>query len=185
MTNNLRRRVGSESVAFGSCAKMPDRYFGSRVKRLFNEKGWSMAEFSRRTGVGRSVLKRIMETRGYCQITRDNIERLAVVFNVTREYLERGTFVEGVVTPSATASAIEISRLRGEVDALRRRRSTPQMSAFDRAAIDTIKWASEEKLEVIFRDDKFVVMREHEYEIAAGDSFIEALAIARNGDNDE
>lgn len=171
---------------------MRDRYFGSRVKRLFREKGWSMASFSRRTAIGRSVLKRIMETRGYdYHVTRAQTTQLAAAFDVTVDYLERGV-VPAVQPPSATASQFEIARLRAEVDRLRRRRTSAEQLDAMRAgstqaqkARDALSWATANKLEIVFRNDKFVILREHEYEIAEASTIEAALAIAKDGENDD
>lgn len=167
---------------------MRDRYFSSRVRRLFREKGWSMAEFSRRSNLGRARLKRIMETRGYCySVTSGMVAQLAVAFNVTQDYLERG--VGAVATPpSATATQFEISRLRAENDRLRRTRRTgePMLETINRAEITTLLTrASDAKLEFFYRDGKYVVVREHEYEIAEAPTMKAAMEIALNdSDND-
>jgi transcriptional regulator with XRE-family HTH domain len=167
---------------------MIDRYFGSRVKRLYREKGWSMAAFSRRTDIGRSVLKRIMETRGYVDgITQAQVDQLARALNVTRDYLERGhTPGDLAIAPGALASATEISRLRAQLDRLRRRQPHVQETIARATDKMFLTYMDNERLEVRRRGGKVIVVQDGEYEIAEADTLKGALQIAldHQGDND-
>jgi AraC-like DNA-binding protein len=167
-----------------------DRYFSSRVRRLYRDKRWSMAEFSRRTGLGRSILQRILDTTGYCHCTVAQREQLAVAFNVTQEYLCTGHAPgEGATPPGALSTAMEISRLREENDRLRRRRGdiiTNMDRTVERASqTSLLAYADREKLEVRRRDGKVVLVQDGEFEIAEAPTLKAALQVALQYSTDQ
>jgi transcriptional regulator with XRE-family HTH domain len=155
-----------------------DRYFSSRVRRLYREKGWSMAAFARRTTIGRSILQRIIDTRGYCHgITTRQTELLALAFGVTGDYLRNGIGPEvtHVTRPSEWQTQLDNSRLRAENDRLRRRRDRTEIQP-----TSLLSFADNEKLEVRRRDGKVILVQDGEYEIAEADTLKAALGIALN-----
>jgi hypothetical protein len=112
---------------------------------------------------------------------------LAVAFNVTVDYLERGIGPpENVIVPNALASAREISRLRAENDRLRRRQPHVQETIARAEDKMLLAYMDDERLEVRRRDGKVIVVQDGEYEIAEATTLKAALQIAwdHEGDND-
>ena len=155
-----------------------DRYFSSRVRRLYREKGWSMAEFSRRTRIGRAKLQRLLDNTSNAYLygwVQGDIEPLAGALNVTVEYLRYGNQI--AIRSSETETQREISRLRVENDRLRSRRN-----ASVELEQTLLHYATEKKLEIRYRDNKFIVVSEHEFEIAEAANAQRALELALAGD---
>jgi transcriptional regulator with XRE-family HTH domain len=154
------------------------RGLGVRVRRLRELHGWSLAELARRSGFGVGRLRRLEGLPARAYATRwysGEIATLANVLGVTADALRGITTVGtpfGPTAPTETETQRVIRSLMDENEKLKRKRVV-------RAGNDLLKWATEQRLEIIQQGDEVAVIAEGEYLIAHGKTWEEALTTAR------